>query len=99
MIERIIGVVVIIIRHVVKEKIVLIPAALQVLLEMGHSPLKRHHKGEGYPHLYREVRIITKPMWDKDLENLISNMVSERAQVDDGYISLSLLLPTHVMEV
>ena len=40
---------------------------------MGHSPLKRSHKGEGYPHLYREVdhhqadvgqdiRILTRPL-------------------------------------
>ena len=36
---------------------------------MSHSPLKRFHKGEGYPHLYREAR-----MWDKDLENLTYNI-------------------------
>ena len=34
--------------------------ATMSILEMGHSPLKRPHKGEGYPHLYRLDWIITK---------------------------------------
>ena len=36
---------------------------------MGHSSLKGLIR-EGYPRLYKEVRIITKSMWDKYLENL-----------------------------
>ena len=58
------------------------------ILEMGHSLLKRPHKREDYPNLYREARIITKPMWDKDLKNLTNGSYAHCVEVNPLYSNL-----------